>query len=146
MAASGRPDKGLPPASALDRGVEVECVSRTATAGEIVEPGGSPGQEPLGASQVAAGPVRHADTELCQALPEVALIVGRGLPTRFKNLVRRERPAVSHQLPRASERLDRGQRFLRHRLDTVTPIGCLLYTSAAADARSRGDLGGCRII
>ena len=76
---------------------EVDPVGRTTASGVRLEPASGPLEQPVGADGVSASSVREPDAELGQALPQVALVVGPGLPARLEHLVRRERPPLAHQ-------------------------------------------------
>jgi len=52
-----------------------------------VKPSHTTAQQDSGAALVAAERVRQADSDLSQALPEVAVGVWRGLPGRLEHLV-----------------------------------------------------------
>lgn len=87
------------------------------------QPGRTTLKEPGRADPVAAGGVREADTDLCETLPEVAFLVGAGLPASLEHLMGSEGPPLPHQNAGRVQRVRGWQWILRDRLNAGIPVG-----------------------
>ena len=97
---------------------EVQTVGGAPGPGVLLEPADAALDQPARPDVVAAQRVGQADADLREALPQVTLLLGAGLPPRLQHLVGREGAALLDQRAGRGQGLVRGQRLLGDRLDT----------------------------
>ena len=102
---------------------QVEPVRGTIARVVLFKSGYTPLEEPDSAGAVPAGGMREADTDLREALPQVALFARTSLPAGLEDLMRSKGPTFSHQIPSQVQGLRRWQWLLRNRLDAGRPVG-----------------------
>ncbi len=102
---------------------QVEPVGGALAGVVLFESGRTPLEEPDSAGAVPASSMREADTDLREALPQVAFFARTSLPAGLKDLVRSKWPAFLDQTPGQVQGLRRRQGLLRNRLDAGGPVG-----------------------
>jgi hypothetical protein len=76
---------------------QIETVGRTVARAVLLESGSTPLEEPDSSNAVAAGGMREADTDLGEALPQIAFFVRTSLPAGLQDLMRSKGPPLLHQ-------------------------------------------------
>ncbi len=106
-----------------NHGRQVEPVRRPVAGVVLFESGRASLKESNSSDAVTAGGMGKPDTDLRQALPQIAFVVRTSLPAGLQDLMRGEGPSRLHQAPGQVQGLQRGQWLFRNRLDASGPVG-----------------------